>query len=424
MKPLPKDSFKINSDKIKARAYRGKSTSPLRRQSTDALWNKTTKEQPPTPAEETKEQKAIQQVTQETQTEQQPLPKPAGAQIVELMTSPNNWGEDSRFEFLWRYSMWSSVDKYYDYDIRMMKQSLSNFGARKKFTPRATDYDYIGLCLRGTEFCRSNNPRATKIGQTIWKVMYRDKGYFYVDSSKVKEEFRISSSSGARELVVDFDVQARTLTVSDFLNGNYKKISVLKILEQVDLSKVNLYFNLDKSCDDRLNVTGIEFETYNQPLVNNKYDSIVKAKDEGIYCILLDKSLIPFKKYKFELDKTENAVINGVGIFRKDKIAANHYRANWSNGYQANCGMIAVDCNGSLMHDNENTRGVYSNSGFVIRHRDEVVVEYDPVDKKVSFYNSKTEKRISHSYPIDIDKTDDYFVGAFLGNGNGSVSVK
>jgi hypothetical protein len=377
------------------------------------------------------------QKTTTSQAENSKPTKPNQKQIDELMKIPTNWSDDLRSEFMWKNAKVNSIFKYYRWNISIIKQSLINFGGRKKLIARNANNDYIGLCLRGPEFCQSDDPRATKIGKEIWKVCYRNKTSNYSDNSKVREVLRVDCRKEAEELFVDFDVQTRTLTVSDYLDDECQKILVVKVLEEIDLAKVNLYFDhYMLNCDQKLHLVefdtnkfqmaSVEFETHDQTLVRNKYHSIVKAKDEGLYCYLIDKQLTPFKKYKFEFSKLTDSSTSviGFGIFHKDKTAANHYRFNWTNGYQANCGMIAIDCKGQLMHDNQSMTTGNTTSDFLISTRDQMTVEYDSIEQEVIFHNLKTDKQITHSYPIDVGKIDEYCVGGFLGNGHGAIEIK
>ncbi len=240
----------------------------------------------------------------------------------------------------------------------------------------------------------------------------------------MREDLRIGYRYSAKEFVVDFDIQTRILTVSDFLNGHYHKIFVVKVLDDVDLSKVHLYFDLYKGCDKKLKIDDVEFETHNQTLVSNKYNSIVKAKSEGYYCGLLDTPLIPFKKYKFKCFKWDDTDIVGLGIFRRDKISSSHYRFDWANGYQEHCGMIAVSCNRNCMHDSQSMK-IDDNmtSDFSIGSGDFLAVEYDSVEQRVNFHNLTNNKQSTFWYPTDIVKIDDYYVEGFLGNGYGNISI-
>jgi hypothetical protein len=361
------------------------------------------------------------------------------SQIAEFMKTPIKWNKDFRSELLYKYSNQNWISKSFCFNMRIMKHSLQDFGLRKKFKGRNTNNDMIGLCLRGPEFSQSDDPKAVKIGTEIWKVKFKDpESMYYADTSKVKEDLRTGYRRGATEFVVEFDVKTRTLTVSDYLNGDSQKILVVKILEEVDLAKVHLYFGiLTMGCNERLNllgydelkfqVTEVEFEYHDQTLIRNKYNSIVKVKDEGSYCWLLDTPLIPFKRYKFECSKWDPKdtykSINGLGIFKKDRIASNNYRFNLVKGYEANCGMIAIDCNGNIMHDNQKNPNANGSPNFLIGHFDHVVLEYDSNEQKVTLHNLKTDKRLILSYSIDIAKIDEYYVGGFLGNGFGNVTI-
>ncbi len=157
-------------------------------------------------------------------------------------------------------------------------------------------------------------------------MQYRYKNWYYIDNSKVREDLRIDCRKEAKEFVVDFDIQTRILTVSDFLKGDCQKIFVVKVLEDVDLSKVHLCFeHYVVECNEKQSMVEIdannfqsvdvEFETHDQTLVGNRYNSIVKAKLDGIHCWLLDTPLMPFKKYKFQLWRSVNksTQIHGLG---------------------------------------------------------------------------------------------------------------
>jgi hypothetical protein len=57
--------------------------------------------------------------------------------------------------------------------------------------------------------------------------------------------------------------------------------------------------------------------------------------------------------------------------------------------------MIAIDCNGKIMHDNISLTTDNTTSDFLIRHWDNVTVEYDSIEQKVSFHNLTKNKRIT-----------------------------
>ncbi len=459
-KPLPQTSSTADKTKTAPKLKKKKKKSKVAKQNTDVLKNTTSQEQPTTTdAKDTTIQPTNEQRTQESQIqipkpkEDQPSPseqinepeikdpvnqptheqksrvcqpqilklaKPTAAQISEIMKIPYRWSDELCSEFLLKDPYWEFIHKSHRSNLSIMKQSLKNFGGRKKVTKR-NNYDSIGLCLKGPEFCQSDEPRANKFGKKIWKGMHTDKNNHYADCSKVKEEQRIYHLFFAKEFFVDFDVKTRTLTVSASFNGEDSKISVVKILEEIELSKVHLYFDIYVACQKELNFHGINIEAHKKPLVSNQYHSIVKTEDKGIFCWLVDSPLIPNKKYKFQLRKWDEADIVGLGIFRKDKIAESRYQFNCTNGYQENCGMIAVDSNGNLMHDNPSMTTVDATSDFLIEHAHNVVLEYDPIEQKVSFHNLRNDKRITFAYPIDADKVNDYYVGSFMGNGDGYV---
>jgi hypothetical protein len=186
MKPLPKDSLKIDSAKIQARFDKGNSNSLPRSRKRGVLENKISEQLSiPPDAKAEAVQPTNEQKSQESKTEISQAQNPTGSQIAETMNIPSKWSDGSRSEFLWKFSVTgpspdnAAVDfvvKSHRFNISIMKQSLSNFGIRKKFSECNSD-NFIGLCLRGQEFCQSDDPRATKIGREIWKVKYKKKEY-------------------------------------------------------------------------------------------------------------------------------------------------------------------------------------------------------------------------------------------------------
>jgi hypothetical protein len=178
MRPLPRDSLKINSAKIKEQLDKGEGNSPAQNRKARALDKKMSKQlsvpiEVKDPAIQTTDGQTTQetqteislmtkscedkysqaekndltnvkdsaiqvatyeQSTRDSQTETLPVPQPTGAHIAEIMNTPNKWSEDFRSEFLWKDTFDDHIRKYDCWNFAIMKQSLSNFGGRKKYS--------------------------------------------------------------------------------------------------------------------------------------------------------------------------------------------------------------------------------------------------------------------------------------------------
>lgn len=177
----------------------------------------------------------------------------------------------------------------------------------------------------------------------------------------------------------------------------------------------------------RIAIVEADWQSHNCDLACFYNKSIVMVSSQAIHFAVLNKPIVPLKKYKFEFQDSEgDCSFAGVGITQKGKMDADFNMIDLQIGYRENLKCIVINSHGQLMHDCKDIDydcSQQNRTESFFKHNDLLEVSYYVNQQQVSFANMKTGKKLAFPYKIDPKDIEKCFVGVFLGPGKGSFKL-